>query len=354
MNKKFSTLLCASLLFSSAFSAVNAGNIRGYAQGSDAAAILKLDKAALSGVYQLRVGTKGQDGVLAIKDGKYVIQKTTAITDLQSSLWCITITEEGQGKEPIYDFVNNATGEFLAVSEADVQDLVLGKETSISGGLSVGETFGGWAFSSTYATDLEQEQPMFTYQEADHVLVLTTNNKGQLQVKKVLAKEVDKVSNAVKFTVFNAGTYVLSAIEINAFLKDNKNVLTFTPDAKADVNPFTSNAFVAKPLNKGLASDHNFVYVTSKANEELYLKFWWEMDSTSKRWHPYCKGGDGRKYFGNMIRVIDWCKSAQIFYSKNGGVGNRRFWDSEGITWSTISTSVISFRKKENCYFSRS
>ena len=46
----------------------------------------------------------------------------------------------GQGKEPIYDFVNKATGEFLAVSEADVQDLVLGKETSISGGLSVGET----------------------------------------------------------------------------------------------------------------------------------------------------------------------------------------------------------------------
>ena len=77
-----------------------------------------------------------------------------------------------------------------------------------------------------------------------------------------MAKEADNVSNAVKFTVFNAGTYVLSANEINAYLKDNKNVLTFTPDAKADVNPFTSNAFVAKPLNKGLASDHNFVYVT--------------------------------------------------------------------------------------------
>ena len=90
---------------------------------------------------------------------------------------------------------------------------------------------------------------MFTYQEADHVLVLT-NNKGRLQVKKVLAKEVDNVSNAVKFTVFNAGTYVLSANEINAYLKDNKNVLTFTPDAKADVNPFTSNAFVAKPLKQ--------------------------------------------------------------------------------------------------------
>ena len=99
MNKKFSTLLCASLLFSSAFSAVNAGNIRGYAQGSDAAAILKLDKAALSGVYQLRVGTQ----VLVIEDGKYVLKDVNGSFDLQASLWCVQVTEEGQGKEPIYD-----------------------------------------------------------------------------------------------------------------------------------------------------------------------------------------------------------------------------------------------------------
>ena len=58
MNKKFSTLLCASLLFSSAFSAVNAAGLNNAAVGANATAVAKLDKAALSGVYQLRVGTQ--------------------------------------------------------------------------------------------------------------------------------------------------------------------------------------------------------------------------------------------------------------------------------------------------------
>ncbi|MFQ6927529.1 MAG: hypothetical protein ACLRS8_04660 [Parabacteroides merdae] len=108
MNKKFSTLLCASLLFSSAFSAVNAIDLTDAAVGVGATAVAKLDKAALSGVYQLRVGTQ----VLVIEDGKYVLKNVNDGFDLQASLWCVQVTEEGQGKEPIYDFVNKATGEF--------------------------------------------------------------------------------------------------------------------------------------------------------------------------------------------------------------------------------------------------
>ena len=123
-------------------------------------------------MYQLRakVGEKGTEYVLVIKDGKYVFESASNLTDLQSSLWCITITEEGQGKEPIYDFVNKATGEFLAISEADVEGLEAGKTTTA--GLSVGETYGGWAFSKNYATNLERAKPMFTYVEADYVLAL--------------------------------------------------------------------------------------------------------------------------------------------------------------------------------------
>ena len=89
-------------------------------------------------------------------------------------------------------------------------------------------------------------------------------------------------------------------------------------------------------------------------NDEKYLKYWWDVPYGSERWHPYCKGGDGRKYSGNMIRVVDWCNDAQIFYSQNGGVGNRIYWGHKGITWSTISTSVISFREKESDYFNSS
>ena len=265
MNKKFSTLLCASLLFSSAFSAVNADNLTGAAVGTNATAVAKLDKAALSGVYQLRVGSQ----VLVIEDGKYVLKNVNGGFDLQASLWCVQVTEEGQGKEPIYDFVNKATGEFLAISEEDVAGLKVGEKTETN--LSVGETFGGWAFSPEYKESLKGNLPLFTYQEADNVLLLVKGDNGGLKAKKVKASEARSNSTGgAQFTLYDAGTYVLSAAEINAYLKDNKNVLTFTPDANADVNPFSTTAFVAKGV--AADTDHNFVYVTSKSDANAYLK----------------------------------------------------------------------------------
>jgi len=264
MNKKFSTLLCASLLFSSAFSAVNAADLNNVAVGANATAVAKLDKAALSGVYQLRVGTQ----VLVIEDGKYVLKNVNDGFDLQASLWCVQVTEEGQGKEPIYDFVNKATGEFLAISEEDVVGLQVGEKTKTN--LSVGETFGGWAFSPEYKENLKGNMPLFTYQEADNVLLLVKGENGGLKAKKVKASVARSESERVQFTLFDAGTYVLSAAEINAYLKDNKNVLTFTPDANADVNPFSTTAFVAKGV--AADTDHNFVYVTSKYDANAYLK----------------------------------------------------------------------------------
>ena len=264
MNKKFSTLLCASLLFSSAFSAVNAADLTGAAVGVGATAVAKLDKAALSGVYQLRVGAQ----VLVIEDGKYVLKNVNDGFDLQASLWCVQVTEEGQGKEPIYDFVNKATGEFLAISEEDVVGLQVGEKTKTN--LSVGETFGGWAFSPEYKENLKGNMPLFTYQEADNVLLLVKGENEGLKAKKVKASVARSESERVQFTLFDAGTYVLSAAEINAYLKDNKNVLTFTPDANADVNPFSTTAFVAKGVVAD--TDHNFVYVTSKSDANAYLK----------------------------------------------------------------------------------
>ena len=265
MNKKFSTLLCASLLFSSAFSAVNAADLNNVAVGANATAVAKLDKAALSGVYQLRVGTQ----VLVIEDGKYVLKNVNDSFDLQASLWCVQVTEEGQGKEPIYDFVNKATGEFLAISEEDVVGLQVGEKTKTN--LSVGETFGGWAFSPEYKENLKGNMPLYTYQEADNVLLLVKGDKGGIKAKKVKASEARSNSTGgAQFTLYDAGTYVLSAAEINAYLKDNKNVLTFTPDANADVNPFSTTAFVAKGV--AADTDHNFVYVTSKSDANAYLK----------------------------------------------------------------------------------
>lgn len=71
MNKKFSTFLCASLLLASAFTTANAADLTGVNNGADAFMVSKLDKAALSGLYQLRVTSTAAgnttNGVLAIR-----------------------------------------------------------------------------------------------------------------------------------------------------------------------------------------------------------------------------------------------------------------------------------------------
>ena len=173
------------------------------------------------------------------------------------------------GLKSICIFVNKATGEFLAISEEDVVGLQVGGTTDAE--LSVGETFGGWAFSPEYKENLKENMPLYTYQEADNVLLLVKGDKGGIKAKKVKASEARSNSTGgAQFTLYDAGTYVLSAAEINAYLKDNKNVLTFTPDANADVNPFSTTAFVAKGV--AADTDHNFVYVTSKSDANAYLK----------------------------------------------------------------------------------
>ena len=271
MNKKFSTFLAGVALLS-AMSA-NAQNLASAPVGADAAKVVKLDEAARKGVYQIR-DDKGQ--ALVIENGKYAFKTVSSLTDLKASLWCVKVTEEGSGKEPIYDFFNKATGETLAVSDLDASAIKAGTFATTDS-LTVGESFGGWAFSSTYETTLLDNQPMYTYYEPDYVLLLTKGTNNGLQAKRVLAKDIRqdaKSKGAVELTLFNAGTYVLSASEINEYVKDNKFVLTFEKDANADVNPLSTTQFVAKGVadKKDSNTARNFVFVTSKEDANQYLK----------------------------------------------------------------------------------
>ena len=271
MNKKFSTFLAGVALLS-AMSA-NAQNLASAPVGADAAKVVKLDEAARKGVYQIR-DDKGQ--ALVIENGKYAFKTVSSLTDLKASLWCVKVTEEGSGKEPIYDFFNKATGETLAVSDLDASAIKAGTFATTDS-LTVGESFGGWAFSSTYETTLLDNQPMYTYYEPDYVLLLTKGTNNGLQAKRVLAKDIRqdaKSKGAVELTLFNAGTYVLSASEINEYVKDNKFVLIFEKDANADVNPFSTTQFVAKGVadKKDSNTARNFVFVTSKEDANQYLK----------------------------------------------------------------------------------
>ena len=79
----------------------------------------------------------------------------------------------------LYDFVNKGQSAMLAINVPD--GMKVGETT---GALSVGESYGGWAFSSVYKESLERNQTLYTYQEADNVLILLAEGDG-IKAKKI-------------------------------------------------------------------------------------------------------------------------------------------------------------------------
>ncbi len=95
-------------------------------------------------------------------------------------------------------------------------------------------------------------------------------------------------------------------------------------------------------------------------NNDLFLRYWHEVkiskicfdatDSiyafyTGKKWFPYNKGGEYRKWYGNQSFIINWQNDGKDVKKYNHLVPrsyNYMFFES--ISWSKISSGAISFR----------
>ena len=82
------------------------------------------------------------------------------------------------------------------------------------------------------------------------------------------------------------------------------------------------------------------------ADNDLYIRYWYEVAHTSKRWVPLSKGGEFRKWYGNWLNVIDWSDEAKHFYqtNKTSNLMPYSSWFVEGITWSDISSGKFHCR----------
>ncbi len=86
------------------------------------------------------------------------------------------------------------------------------------------------------------------------------------------------------------------------------------------------------------------------ANNDKYLRFFWEIEYTkfgkNKKWIPYIKGGEFRKYYGNLEYVVDWSENALNFYRNNptSNLIEEKYWYQEGISFTKITSKGSSFR----------
>ena len=100
---------------------------------------------------------------------------------------------------------------------------------------------------------------------------------------------------------------------------------------------------------------------------DCFLRLWSELNNNKsslnsfqidKKWHPYNKGGEYRKWYGNRENLVNWenqgeeIKSRLTWKSKKPTIRNSQYHFREGFTWTTVSSSGFSCRyTPEGCLF---
>ena len=120
-----------------------------------------------------------------------------------------------------------------------------------------------------------------------------------------------------------------------------------------------TNIFVSSKLLKEIAEPKQGI---ATADNNRFLRLWHEVEvdnvffscnsheeaqNSAKKWYPYNKGGNYRKWYGNNDYVVNWQNDGLELRSFKAAVlRNPSYYFKECISWSDISSSSIAFRYK--------
>lgn len=130
--------------------------------------------------------------------------------------------------------------------------------------------------------------------------------------------------------------------------------------------------WVSQPVRKAFTSKNTIdaLFKPRKGidtgSNELFLRFWFEVnfrkigfdchseaesEKTKRKWFPYNKGGEFRKWYGNFNYIVDWESSGfriRNFKDDKGNIRsnlrNQSFFFQEGLTWTDVSSSCFGAR----------
>lgn len=112
------------------------------------------------------------------------------------------------------------------------------------------------------------------------------------------------------------------------------------------IKPKLIESFGNETISKyGISEGQN---ITGDNNK--YIRYFWEVNSKvsgkGKKWVPMAKGGDYRKWYGNIIDVIDWSPETREEYKRNpiARIQSPNLWYRNGITWNLVSSAGTGFR----------
>jgi hypothetical protein len=101
-------------------------------------------------------------------------------------------------------------------------------------------------------------------------------------------------------------------------------------------------------------------------DNDRFVRYWYEVNKSNfstekndtKKWFVYQKGGEFRKWYGNVEKVVNWKDDGfELKNFKNPDNSqksrpqNTSYYFEKGITWSSVGSSDISYRLLENSIF---
>lgn len=112
--------------------------------------------------------------------------------------------------------------------------------------------------------------------------------------------------------------------------------------------------------SKKLTDVASIVEGTTTGNVNRFLKLWYEVNYSSigfdmksalaannshKKWFPYLKGSEYRKWYGNNDVIINWQNNGQSVKEYCCSfVRGEEFYFNSGVTWSKVTSKTLSFR----------
>lgn len=90
-------------------------------------------------------------------------------------------------------------------------------------------------------------------------------------------------------------------------------------------------------------------------NNDKFLRFWQEVSSSSVvsgDWHLYAKGGEFRRWYGNVCHVVNWFHDgAELDQFDGSGLGSSKYFGNPTVVWSKISSGIPHFRLDDSNVF---
>ena len=117
----------------------------------------------------------------------------------------------------------------------------------------------------------------------------------------------------------------------------------------------TPHIFSLFSSNPSLIDKMDICQGMKTADNDRFLRLWHEIDceKINKKWYPYNKGGDFRRWYGNRDYVINWENNGfEVKSYPKAVIRNERHFFDKGLTWSLISSGNFGIRfSPEGCVF---